>query len=80
MISAMFSKFTRPGEEYVSLDGLTSFLVSSDNAAVVDDSDQDMTRPLCEYYIASSHNVRPRRSLISSPPVLTINSPPNRLI
>lgn len=56
-VSALFSKFTQPGEEYVSLDGLTSFLMSSDNAAIVDDSAQDMTRPLCEYYIASSHNV-----------------------
>ena len=32
--------------------------MSSDNAAIKDETMQDMTRPLPEYYISSSHNVR----------------------
>ncbi|TRM68742.1 PLC-like phosphodiesterase [Schizophyllum amplum] len=39
-----------------SLDSFTSFLLSSDNAALDDDPPHDMTRPLSEYYISSSHN------------------------
>lgn len=57
-IEALFLKFATPETELISLDGLTSFLMSADNAPLKDDTDQDMTRPLCEYYIASSHNVR----------------------
>lgn len=41
------------------LDGFVSFLLSSDNAAIKDEADQDMQRPLSEYFISSSHNVRP---------------------
>ena len=32
--------------------------MSSENAAIKDETMQDMTRPLPEYYISSSHNVR----------------------
>lgn len=41
-------------------DGFTSFLMSSDNMAFSERQLRicdDMTRPLCEYYISSSHNV-----------------------
>ncbi|KAF8064845.1 1-phosphatidylinositol-4,5-bisphosphate phosphodiesterase 1 [Lyophyllum atratum] len=45
--------------ETLTLDGFSSFLVSSDNAVFSEkDRDvwQDMTRPISEYYISSSHN------------------------
>ncbi|KAL5478488.1 hypothetical protein ACEPAI_2672 [Sanghuangporus weigelae] len=41
------------------LEGFTNFLLSTDNSAFVDQNGkvwQDMTRPLSEYYISSSHN------------------------
>ncbi|KAI5884883.1 PLC-like phosphodiesterase [Schizophyllum commune H4-8] len=40
----------------LTLDAFTNFLMSSDNAALDDGSTHDMTRPLSEYYISSSHN------------------------
>lgn len=50
----------------MTIEGFTSFLLSSDNMAM--DERQlticdDMTRPLCEYYVSSSHNVS--RELLS---------------
>jgi hypothetical protein len=43
----------------MSLEGFTAFLLSPDNAPFADPPGQivqDMTRPLSEYYISSSHN------------------------
>ncbi|KAG9317908.1 PLC-like phosphodiesterase [Chiua virens] len=43
----------------MSLDTLTAFLLSSDNAAFVGQNgklNQPMTHPLCDYFISSSHN------------------------
>lgn len=44
---------------FLSLDAFTSFLLSADNAAFLDQHGKvwhDMTKPLSDYYIASSHN------------------------
>lgn len=44
----------------MTLEGFTAFLQSSDNMAMSERQTRvcdDMTRPLCEYYISSSHNV-----------------------
>lgn len=57
MIAKLHVKYAEPGLELVTLDGFNAFLLSSDNAPIRDDSQQDMSRPLCEYYISSSHNV-----------------------
>lgn len=46
-------------ELVMSLDGFTSFLLSSDNSAFIEQHGKvwhDMTRPLSEYLISSSHN------------------------
>jgi phosphatidylinositol phospholipase C delta len=46
-------------ELVMSLDGFTSFLLSSDNSAFIEQQGKvwhDMTRPLSEYLISSSHN------------------------
>ena len=43
----------------LSLEGFTAFLLSTDNSAFSDQDasiHHDMTRPLSEYYISSSHN------------------------
>ena len=43
----------------LTLEGFTSFLLSTDNSAFADQNrgiHHDMTRPLSEYYISSSHN------------------------
>ena len=43
----------------LSLEGFTAFLLSTDNSAFTDQDGSihhDMTRPLSEYYISSSHN------------------------
>jgi phosphatidylinositol phospholipase C delta len=56
-----YRKFCEAGDDAMSIEGFTSFLVSSENAAFGEQSlkpVQDMTRPLCEYFISSSHNVR----------------------
>jgi phosphatidylinositol phospholipase C delta len=57
---AIYSKFSDPERRAMTLEGFTSFLISSDNVAL-DESmtklQQDMTRPLPEYFINSSHNV-----------------------
>jgi hypothetical protein len=59
---ATYSKFTDPARNAMTLEGFTSFLISSDNTAL-DESltkqEQDMTHPLPEYFINSSHNVWP---------------------
>ncbi|KAI6041537.1 PLC-like phosphodiesterase [Pisolithus marmoratus] len=47
------------GDITLSLDAFTAFLISSDNSAFTDRHGriyQDMTRPLCDYFISSSHN------------------------
>jgi phosphatidylinositol phospholipase C delta len=44
----------------MTMEGFTSFLMSSDNSGFSERQLRvcdDMTRPLCEYYISSSHNV-----------------------
>ncbi|BGP72999.1 hypothetical protein NBRC10513v2_006403 [Rhodotorula toruloides] len=55
-ISRGFLKYADAVTKTVTLDGFVSFLMSSDNAAIKDESRQDMTRPLPEYFISSSHN------------------------
>ncbi|KAG8834855.1 Phospholipase C [Serendipita sp. 399] len=48
-----------PSSQVLTLEGFTSYLMSSDNAPFKDQKlgvHQDMTRPLAEYYISSSHN------------------------
>ncbi|GAA5905003.1 hypothetical protein JCM8208_007657 [Rhodotorula glutinis] len=57
-IAKTFTKYASPlgDRPLVTLDGFVSFLMSSDNAAIKDESKQDMTRPLPEYFISSSHN------------------------
>lgn len=44
-----------PAPLHFTLDDFSAFLLSADNAAFGDDR-HDMTRPLSEYYISSSHN------------------------
>ncbi|CEQ42345.1 SPOSA6832_04140 [Sporobolomyces salmonicolor] len=51
-----FHKYIDLDMQLVTLDGFASYLMSSDNAAIKDESAQDMCRPLPEYYISSSHN------------------------
>jgi hypothetical protein len=57
-IARCFDKYASTSEKVINLDGFVSYLMSSDNAPIKDESEQDMTRPLPEYYISSSHNVR----------------------
>ncbi|KAL8291858.1 hypothetical protein RQP46_002116 [Phenoliferia psychrophenolica] len=52
----LYSKYSDLETGTVLVEGFTQFLLSSDNAAMRDERDQDMTRPLSEYYISSSHN------------------------
>jgi hypothetical protein len=52
-----FVKYADPATGTMLLDGFVSFLLSSDNAAIKDEAEQDMQRPLSEYFISSSHNV-----------------------
>lgn len=66
-IDAIYSKFSELKTDnngntirIMTNDGFTSFLMSSDNMAFSEKQLRvcdDMTRPLCEYYISSSHNV-----------------------
>ncbi|GAA5972511.1 hypothetical protein JCM11641_001877 [Rhodosporidiobolus odoratus] len=51
-----FEKYSSPAEKVITLDGFVSFLMSSENAAIRDESEQDMSRPLPEYFVSSSHN------------------------
>lgn len=60
-MEALYVKYSDATTERVELSGFTSFLLSSsDNAPLREDvtgsEPQDMTRPLCEYYVSSSHN------------------------
>ncbi|GAA6016812.1 hypothetical protein JCM10207_003260 [Rhodosporidiobolus poonsookiae] len=55
-LAKCFAKYASPTDQVVILDGFISFLMSSDNAAIKDESEQDMTRPMPEYFISSSHN------------------------
>lgn len=45
-----------PGSQLMTLSQFTSYLLSPANSAFVDPMTHDMTRPLPEYYISSSHN------------------------
>ncbi len=54
----MFSRYS-PNSEVMSLDSFISFLFSNDNSPFSELHDpvwQDMTRPMPEYFISSSHN------------------------
>ncbi|KAK4046766.1 hypothetical protein OIV83_005871 [Microbotryomycetes sp. JL201] len=55
-LTKSFIKYADRHTRTITLDGFSSFLMSSDNAALRDDSGQDMDRPIVEYYISSSHN------------------------
>lgn len=65
--ASLFNKFSeadsrKPHSRTMSIEGFTTFLMSSDNSGF--DERQlrvcdNMSRPLCEYYISSSHNVSP---------------------
>ncbi|GAA6059835.1 hypothetical protein JCM10212_003747 [Sporobolomyces blumeae] len=55
-MSRSFDKYVDYEENVVTLEGFGCYLMSSDNAAIKDEASQDMTRPLPEYYISSSHN------------------------
>lgn len=59
-IVAIYRKYCDEEAEGMSVDGFTSFLLSTENAAFSEQGlkpTQDMSRPLCEYFISSSHNV-----------------------
>ncbi|GAA5862371.1 hypothetical protein JCM3774_002495 [Rhodotorula dairenensis] len=56
LLRRCFLKYADPASGTIFLDGFVSFLLSSDNAAIRDEADQDMQRPLSEYFISSSHN------------------------
>lgn len=52
---------TSPNEEsdFMTIDGFTDFLISPDNASFSRQNNliwQDMTRPISEYFISTSHN------------------------
>ncbi|KAK0205064.1 1-phosphatidylinositol-4,5-bisphosphate phosphodiesterase 1 [Desarmillaria ectypa] len=56
--SAIFSKYS-PNSEVMGLDAFISFLFSDDNSPFFELNNpvwQDMTRPMPEYFISSSHN------------------------
>ncbi|SCV73483.1 BQ2448_7409 [Microbotryum intermedium] len=55
-ILASYAKYADPETKRITIDGFASYLMSSDNAILKDESHQDMTRPLSEYFITSSHN------------------------
>lgn len=57
-LTKTFAKYASPLSGAVDLEGFASFLMSSDNAVIKDEAKQDMTRPMPEYFISSSHNVR----------------------
>ncbi|KAM0751272.1 PLC-like phosphodiesterase [Meredithblackwellia eburnea MCA 4105] len=55
-LSTLFTKYADPTSGTIQLEGFSQFLLSSDNTSIRDESGQDMTRPLTEYFINSSHN------------------------
>ena len=58
---ALHIKFAHHETGLMDADGLTAYLTSTDNPITADQVSapaQDMTRPLCDYFISSSHNVR----------------------
>ncbi|KAK4046979.1 hypothetical protein OIO90_006371 [Microbotryomycetes sp. JL221] len=55
-LTKSFLKYADRQTRTITLDGFSSYLMSSDNAPLRDDSGQDMDRPITEYYISSSHN------------------------
>ncbi|KAG1807342.1 PLC-like phosphodiesterase [Suillus subaureus] len=58
-VTHKLSASSRSPKLVMSLDGFTSFLLSSDNSAFIEQQGKvwhDMTRPLSEYLISSSHN------------------------
>ena len=61
-LSSLYAKHCDPETQSMSLDGFTAFLISGDNSTSAENAEvsMDMTRPLCEYFISSSHNVRSR--------------------
>ncbi|KAJ3900152.1 1-phosphatidylinositol-4,5-bisphosphate phosphodiesterase 1 [Lentinula edodes] len=55
--SALFAASSPPTTRVITLETFTSFLLSSDNPACLEpQTSHDMTRPLSDYYISSSHN------------------------
>ena len=59
--AALYAKFavTEP-TTFMSVEDFTNYLVSAENGAIDPKQQsicQDMTRPLCEYFVSSSHNV-----------------------
>lgn len=63
-LSKSFTKYADRETKRITLDGFGSYLMSSDNAALRDESSQDMTRPISEYFISSSHNVSSAATLV----------------
>lgn len=55
-LDGIYSKYADLETGVVNLDGFTHFLLSSDTPSLIDESAQDMKRPLSEYFISSSHN------------------------
>ncbi|ORY39486.1 PLC-like phosphodiesterase [Leucosporidium creatinivorum] len=55
-LTKSFLKYADRQTKRITLDGFGSYLMSSDNAALREEADQDMTRPISEYFISSSHN------------------------
>ncbi|KAJ2917966.1 hypothetical protein MD484_g2466, partial [Candolleomyces efflorescens] len=62
-LKTLYNKYTKPKDSMeapdMSVDAFTSFLLSPDNAVFSDQHakvSHDMTRPLSEYFISSSHN------------------------
>ncbi|KAH7922577.1 PLC-like phosphodiesterase [Leucogyrophana mollusca] len=59
-LQQLFTRYaTKPGSPGSSSDGFTSFLLSSDNSAFTDQNGKiwhDMTYPISDYFISSSHN------------------------
>jgi len=60
VLVSLYAKFSDPDAGGMTTEGLTSFLMSADNTVSTEHArvSMDMTRPLCEYFISSSHNVR----------------------
>ncbi|KAF5375654.1 hypothetical protein D9615_009376 [Tricholomella constricta] len=54
-LQAVFERYSEP-PGIMTTDTFTAFLLSPDNSAFLDQHGRDMTRPLSDYYISSSHN------------------------